>query len=692
MRPDWNRVNTENIMDSAFLKEAVGAVLTPALLDVSLARPKDPIDYLARLLLKVQQNEDDRAQQEISRKALEAARQNEEENNRIEAKKRSQEQAEKEQAAKEDEDRRLRAKAQRNIQQCQQYALMMAKKRHERDTSDAEGTHEKYLQENAKYFSKIRPSILLDALVHNPNLASFFRAFLLLFNYDPKLVSDAANIFKILTDKRFSKELARMDKTALRNAGRNLRRMVACLKEVTPEALYEYDISIAIMDEFMKCYLARYNNDEANKESQISNDTVTDEYTSSFGIDQQEQPWEFAGTLPILDHKSVDLNGDEKYTIKLGWEMANEQTVDLDAAVICYDNIGSVLDTVYFNKLQSKDGAIRHHGDENDAAKEELLDFTPGNVDPKIESICLVLNCNKEGHTFKDVQSGSFALQSKDGSILAQHSSPGHFPHTGYLLAILTRDSGNTNTWEIILIGEPAKDDEDDGTNFMDAAPICVRFMEDMGIIPISSRSKRQCSNPYAMEKHESYDIPDSLSKIHVGLGWNVVDGHKFDVDCSMVLFGDGQLIDFVNFDKLVSNDRSIVHTGDNMTGDDEGDDEAIKVDYDAISNEIDTAFFVVTIYQEGTFDHVSGTFIRMVDEDGGKELCRYSVPQEAGGYNGLILSKVVRQRGGEGEKDTWKMVTLGKPGHGSTYEELLPEMEEQLAADQVDESVTKDQ
>lgn len=680
-------------MDTAFLKETIGPVLVSALLEVALMRPSDPIEHLSNLLLKVQQNEDERAQAEINKKALEAARLNEEEKNRIEAERRSREAAEHELAMKEDKERRHRAKAQKNIQQCQQYALMMAKKRHELEKSIPKGydaAHSKFLQENTKYFKKIVPSSLYDQLEESPQLAAFTRAYLLLFNYDAEFLKSNANTARVLRSKRFVPELARMEKSMLRNSERNLRRMTAALKDAgPPEDLYKFDLSIAIMDEFMKGYAARFNGSEANAESQINSETVTEDFTSDFGKDKEEQPHEFAGTLPVLDQKTLEFSEDETYTIKLGWEMVNDQTVDLDAAIICYDKIGSVLDTVYFNKLQSKDGAIRHHGDENDAAREEVLDFIPSKVEQNISSICLVLNCNKEGHSFKDVLNCSFTVQAKDGTLLAAHSSKGQFPHTAYLLAILNRSSDGL-TWNITLIGEPAKDDEDDGTNFMDASPVCVRFMEDMGIIPISSRSKRQCSNPYAMEKHESYDVPPNLSKVHIGLGWNVVDGHKFDVDCSVVLFGNGELIDFVNFDKLVSNDRAIIHTGDNMTGEVEGDDEAVKMDYSAIAKEIDTLFFVVNIYQEGTFDHVAGTFIRMVDEAGGKELCRYSVPTEAGGYNGLILSKLVRQTGEGDKEDTWKMITLGHAGHGSTYEELLPDMQELIQADVVDDAVTQ--
>ena len=73
---------------------------------------------------------------------------------------------------------------------------------------------------------------------------------------------------------------------------------------------------------------------------------MTEGYESVFGTEPEEAPYEFAGTLPELDHKKLELAPDAEYTIKLGWEMVSDTSVDLDAAVICYDKIGSVVDTV----------------------------------------------------------------------------------------------------------------------------------------------------------------------------------------------------------------------------------------------------------------------------------------------------------------------------------------------------------
>src|SRR6478736_6703117 len=75
-----------------------------------------------------------------------------------------------------------------------------------------------------------------------------------------------------------------------------------------------------------------------------------------------------------------------------------------------------------------------------------------------------------------------------------------------------------------------------------------------------------------------------SLSAITVGLGWDTrtTTGADFDLDASAILCGSsGKVIDdshFVFFNNLVSPDGSVVHTGDNLTGEGEGDDEVINI------------------------------------------------------------------------------------------------------------------
>src|SRR3954454_15477732 len=96
--------------------------------------------------------------------------------------------------------------------------------------------------------------------------------------------------------------------------------------------------------------------------------------------------------------------------------------------------------------------------------------------------------------------------------------------------------------------------------------------------------------------------IAPSLSKVSVGLGWDVrtTTGADFDLDASALLCGaDGKVLDdrhFVFFNNLTSPDGSVEHTGDNLTGEGEGDDEVINVNLPAVPPQVDKIVFPVSI------------------------------------------------------------------------------------------------
>ena len=80
-----------------------------------------------------------------------------------------------------------------------------------------------------------------------------------------------------------------------------------------------------------------------------------------------------------------------------------------------------------------------------------------------------------------------------------------------------------------------------------------------------------------------------SLSQVRMGLGWDTIKkkglfgGMKevsVDLDASAILLtGDNQVQEIVYYGNLRSKDGSLMHTGDNLTGKGDGDDESIMVD-----------------------------------------------------------------------------------------------------------------
>merc|ERR1711939_1070992 len=116
--------------------------------------------------------------------------------------------------------------------------------------------------------------------------------------------------------------------------------------------------------------------------------------------------------------------------------------------------------------------------------------------------------------------------------------------------------------------------------------------------------------------------------------------------------------------------EHGIQHTGDNLTGEGEGDDEQIIVNLDQIGANIQQVFFVVNIYTpHRTFSQVAEPFCRIVDNSSGAELCRYAL-RDAGSESGLIIARIAREAGGR-----WGFHALGLPCRGRTYKDSTPQL-----------------
>lgn len=156
-----------------------------------------------------------------------------------------------------------------------------------------------------------------------------------------------------------------------------------------------------------------------------------------------------------------------------------------------------------------------------------------------------------------------------------------------------------------------------------------------------------------------------NLQRIIVGLGWDprVTDGQDFDLDASAFLLDASGRVrgdqDFIFYNQLRSADGSVEHTGDNRTGEGDGDDESIKINLSQVPAEINKVAVVVTIDQAGernqNFGQVSGAFIRVVNEDNGNEITRYDLGEDFSTETAVIFGEVYRH-GGE-----WKFRAVGQ-------------------------------
>ncbi|MDU1910276.1 TerD family protein [Fusobacterium sp.] len=165
-----------------------------------------------------------------------------------------------------------------------------------------------------------------------------------------------------------------------------------------------------------------------------------------------------------------------------------------------------------------------------------------------------------------------------------------------------------------------------------------------------------------------------SLDKIILGLGWDQASeeksgffsmlGKKANIDCdaTAMLLQNGKMIDkkdIVYFGNLKHYTNSVRHTGDNLTGEGDGDDEQIIVELKKVPQNYDKIVIVVNIFKakdrKQHFGMIKNAFIRLIDTKTNKEMCRYNLTDDYSGCTALIFGEVYRHN------EEWKFNAIGQ-------------------------------
>jgi tellurium resistance protein TerD len=156
-----------------------------------------------------------------------------------------------------------------------------------------------------------------------------------------------------------------------------------------------------------------------------------------------------------------------------------------------------------------------------------------------------------------------------------------------------------------------------------------------------------------------------NLTAVLVGLGWDArtTSGQDFDLDASALVVGAGGTVlsdsHFIFYNNLTSPDGTVEHTGDNRTGEGEGDDESVKLNLAGMSPEADKIVFAVSIHdaeaRRQSFGQVRNAFIRIVNQADGQEIARYDLTEDASTETAMIFGEVYRH-GTE-----WKFRAVGQ-------------------------------
>jgi tellurium resistance protein TerD len=166
-----------------------------------------------------------------------------------------------------------------------------------------------------------------------------------------------------------------------------------------------------------------------------------------------------------------------------------------------------------------------------------------------------------------------------------------------------------------------------------------------------------------SLAKGQRVSLDSTMRLALVGLGWDTnkyAGNADFDLDASAFLLGPNDKVsrddDFVFYNNLKARNGAVVHTGDNLTGDGDGDDEVIMIDFEKIPNDIQKIVITVTIHdavnRRQNFGQVSNAYVRvakMADEFDaeGMSVLRFDLEEEFSTETALVVCEIYR-RGNE--------------------------------------------
>ncbi|MFG4002745.1 TerD family protein [Flavobacterium aquidurense] len=190
------------------------------------------------------------------------------------------------------------------------------------------------------------------------------------------------------------------------------------------------------------------------------------------------------------------------------------------------------------------------------------------------------------------------------------------------------------------------------------------------------------------LEKGQRINLEKSngskLQNICVGVNWGAIEKKGFfgtkkepvDLDASCAIYDEKKNhIDSVNFRKLISNDRAIKHSGDDLTGDLNGDDgldnEVITLDFSQLTPAANHVAFFINSFRGQDFKDIPFASIRIYEGTPtrvSQEFARFDIANDASfaGNVSMVLGVFYKRN------DEWKFSAVGVPTNDKKLEQTI--------------------
>jgi stress response protein SCP2 len=347
---------------------------------------------------------------------------------------------------------------------------------------------------------------------------------------------------------------------------------------------------------------------------------------------------------------------------------------DVDASALLLQPNGRVAsdaDFVFYNQPSHSSGAVRHLGKSGGADTVEVMLAA---LPPTVERV--VLAASADGGTFGQVPGLALEVSDVSGNPIAR------FPmtatsETAFVSGEFYRREA---AWKFRAVGQGYDSGlaglaSDFGISVSDEPPPPPPQLQPPAPVPapapapvVVNLDKGRVNLVKGSRVSLVKTGAPPLRSVTMGLGWDPAPGKKsVDLDASAIAFdAAGKQLEIVWFMHLSEFRGALKHSGDNLTGQGEGDDEQIRVDLSALPDNVQSVVFTITSFRGQKFTEIARAFCRLVDDDSKQELVRYEL-SESEPRTGVVMA-LLRRTG----PAVWEMRAIGEFHDGKTVKKLV--------------------
>lgn len=321
---------------------------------------------------------------------------------------------------------------------------------------------------------------------------------------------------------------------------------------------------------------------------------------------------------------------DPRATLSMGlaWDpLWGEVPIDLDASCVCVGLRGELLmeESVYFANVRNPSGSIRHSGDETSGeadGDDEVIEVELAKLPPKVLAFFFLATVCSEPRTFADVKETRMRLvDCRTGTELCRYMPASKGAHTALFMCRICRQGSG---WVLNQIGECDHTARDFGS----LVPEIKAYMADLLPNIVVCQDERVA----LLRKGGNVRLSDYFAGVNsaplvFGLGWDITGGSAIDLDASVIVMNaDTSVLDIVYFKQLKSKDGAITHTGDNLTGAGDGDDEQIIMELGKVNPAASYLALVINSYSGQELDDVSNASCHLFDARTKRDVAAYKL------------------------------------------------------------------